>query len=68
MLFLHCEDYCKKHAIDMDTLLHKGWEVGVYWQDGRPFHDAYGIRMNLALPTSRVKEAFDRLEKALCAE
>ena len=47
--------------MDMDTLLHKGWEVGVFWQDGRPFHDPYAIRINLALPTERVKEAFDRL-------
>lgn len=61
MLFVHCEDFCKAHDIDMDTLIRKGWEVGVFWQDGRPFHDPYGIRINLALPTSRVKEAFDRL-------
>ena len=61
MLYLHCEDFCKEHNMDMDTLLHKGWEVGVFWQDGRPFHDPYAIRINLALPTERVKEAFDRL-------
>ena len=65
MLFLDCEDYCKANNLDMDALLKKGWEVGVYWQDGRPFHGTYGIRLNLALPTSRVKEAFDRLQKAL---
>ena len=61
MLFIDCEEYCKAHGIDMDTLLHRGWKYGVYWQDGRPFHGEYSIRMNLALPLSRVKEAFERL-------
>ena len=63
MLFIDCEGYCKAHDIDMDTLLHKGWKYGVYWQDGRPFHGQYSIRMNLALPLCRVKEAFDRLDQ-----
>lgn len=63
MLFIDCEEYCKKHNVDMDALLHKGWEVGVYYQDGRPFHGEYSIRINLALPLDRVKEAFDRLQK-----
>ncbi len=63
MLFIDCEGYCKAHDIDMDTLLHKGWKYGVYWQDGRPFHGQYSIRMNLALPLSRVREAFDRLDQ-----
>lgn len=61
MLFIDCEEYCRNHGIDMDTLLHKGWEYGVYWQDGRPFRGEWSIRMNLALPYSRVKEAFERL-------
>ena len=55
------DDFCKENNMDMDTLIRKGWEVGVFWQDGRPFHDPYAIRINLALPTERVKEAFDRL-------
>lgn len=63
MLFLHCEDWCRAHNVDMDTLQKKGAEVGVMWQDGRPFHDPYGIRMNLAVPYSLVVEAFDRLDK-----
>lgn len=32
-------------------------------QDGRQFHGPCHIRMNLALPLSRVQEAFDRLDK-----
>lgn len=63
MLFLDCEKWCKAHGKTMDELQKAGLEVGVMWQDGRPFHGEYGIRMNLALPLSRVKEAFERLDK-----
>jgi cystathionine beta-lyase len=62
MLFLDCREFCKKHEMDMDTLLNKGFECGVYWQDGRPFHGEYAIRMNLALPHDRMLEAFQRLK------
>ncbi len=63
MLFLNCEGWCKDHGISIDELQKKGAEVGVMWQDGRHFHDPYGIRMNLASPYSRIVEAFDRLDK-----
>lgn len=63
MLFLDCEEWCKKHGKTMDELLKAGWDVGVAWQDGRPFHGEYAIRMNLALPLSRVQEAFRRLDE-----
>lgn len=63
MLFLDCEQWCKKHEKTVDELLKAGWDVGVAWQDGRAFHGPYHIRMNLALPLSRVQEAFQRLDK-----
>ena len=63
MLFLDCEDWCEENYKSLDELLKAGWDVGVAWQDGRPFHQEYGIRMNLALPLSRVKEAFERLDE-----
>lgn len=63
MLFLDCEGWCKAHGKTMEELLRAGWDVGVIWQDGRPFGGRYTIRMNLALPRSRVEEAFDRLRK-----
>lgn len=63
MLFLHCEEYCKKHGISIDELIQRGWDVGVAWQQGEPFHDPWGIRMNLALPYSLVTEAMERLRK-----
>ncbi len=63
MLYLHCEDWCRAHGKKLDELLRAGWDVGVAWQDGRPFHDDWAIRMNLALPRSKVEEAFARLEQ-----
>lgn len=63
MLFLDCEQWCAAHGKTMDDLLQAGWSVGVYWQDGRPFHGPWHIRMNLALPLSRVQEAFNRLDR-----
>ena len=61
MLFLDCTKWCAEHGKTLDEVLRVGWEVGVCWQDGRPFHGECHIRMNLALPMSRVQEAFQRL-------
>ena len=63
MLFLDCQAWCAEHGKTVDELLKAGWDVGVMWQDGRPFHGANHIRVNLALPLSRVQEAFERLDK-----
>ena len=63
MLFLDCGKWLEAHGKTLDELLKAGWDVGVVWQDGRPFHGQTHIRMNLALPLSRVQEAFDRLDK-----
>ncbi len=63
MLYLDCEQWCKKHGKSMDELLRTGMEVGVIWQDGRPFHREYAIRINLAVPHSLVEEAMSRLDR-----
>lgn len=63
MLYLDCEKWCKAHNKTLDDLYRAGLSVGVIWQDGRPFHRPYSIRLNLAVPTSLVKEAMDRLDK-----
>ena len=63
MLFLDCAEWLEKHGKTMDELLSAGWDVGVVWQDGRAFHGQTHIRMNLALPLSRVQEAFRRLDQ-----
>ena len=63
MLFLQCEDWCRKHGKTIDKLLKRGTDVGIAWQDGRLFNDPFGIRMNLALPRRTVEEAFRRLKE-----
>ncbi len=63
MLFLDCTKWCEVHGKSIDELQQAGWNVGVTWQDGRKFHGACAIRMNLALPFSKVQEAFERLSK-----
>ena len=63
MLFLDCTKWCEQNGKTIDELQRAGVEVGVIWQDGRPFHGPCHIRMNLALPFSRVQEAFERLAR-----
>lgn len=63
MLYLDCEEYCKENNMTLQQLYKAGTDVGVMWQDGRPFNRPYAIRLNLALPKSRVIEAFERLDK-----
>lgn len=63
MLFLDCTAWCEAHNITLDELLTRAWNVGVAVQDGRQFKAPCAIRMNLALPLSRVKEAMERLSK-----
>ncbi len=63
MMFLDCSEWLKEHRMTLDELLKSGWDVGVAWQDGRHHGGTLHIRLNLALPLSRVKEAFDRMDK-----
>ena len=63
MLFIDCREWLENHGKTLDELLRMGWDVGVIWQDGRQHGGDMHIRINLALPLSRVKEAFDRMNK-----
>ena len=63
MLFVDCSGYMQKRGKTLDENIKSGWDCGVTWQDGRPFGGKTHIRMNLALPLSRVKEAFERLSR-----
>ncbi len=63
MLFVDCEEWCKKHHKTIEDVEKACWNVGVAIQDGKMFHGAYAIRMNLALPLSLVKEAFSRMDQ-----
>ena len=63
MLFVDGTEWCAAHDRTIDQVLQACWDVGVAVQDGRPFHGDCHIRMNLALPASRVREAFQRLDQ-----
>lgn len=63
MVFLDCTEWCREHDRDIQWLLDEGARVGVGYQDGRPFHGPCHIRVNLALPLSRVQEACERLDR-----
>lgn len=63
MLFVDCSKWCELHGKNIEDVEKAAWDVGVAVQDGRMFHGPCHLRMNLALPLSRVKEAFERLNK-----
>ena len=63
MLYLDCAGWLERHGKTIGELEKAGWDVGVAWQDGRMFHGMTNLRLNLALPLSRVQEAFDRMDK-----
>ena len=65
MLLLDCGEWLSEHGKSLDQLLLAGVEVGILWQDGRQFDRPDSIRMNLALPLSRVKEAMRRLKESV---
>ena len=63
MLFPDCTEWCKKHGKTLDEVEQACWDVGVALQDGRMFFGPCHLRINLALPHARVREAFRRLDK-----
>lgn len=63
MLFVDCSDWCAAHGKTIDQVEKAAWDVGVAVQDGRMFHGPCHLRINLALPRSRVEEAFRRLKE-----
>ncbi len=63
MLFVDCTGWCAAHGKTIEDVEHACWDVGVAVQDGKMFRGPCHIRMNLALPLSRVQEAFARMDK-----
>lgn len=63
MLYLDCSKWLETNGKTMDELYRSGIEVGVIWQDGRPFNYPNTIRMNLAVPFTMLEDAFDRLNR-----
>ena len=63
MLWVDCGQWCRDHGRDLQAVEEACWKVGAAVQDGRMFHGPSHLRMNLALPYSRVTEAFERMRK-----
>lgn len=63
MLFVDCTEWCAQHGKSIEEVERAAWEVGVAVQDGVMFHGACHLRINLALPLSRVQEALKRLDQ-----
>ena len=63
MLFLDCGRFCRKHGVTIRELLERGVNCGVIWQNGEDFFWPDSIRLNVALPKSRLIEAMERLRK-----
>lgn len=62
MLFLDCGVWCRDHGVSIRALQERGVRCGVIWQNGEDFFWPDSIRMNLALPKSRLLEALARLK------
>ncbi len=63
MLFVECGEYLKANQMTLPEFLKKAWDVGVAWQDGRKFAWKDAMRLNLALPRTRLEEAMRRLSE-----
>ncbi len=61
--FDDCAGYAQAHGVSIADILKRGWDVGIGWQDGRPFHGPCHIRLNLALPHTLVEEACKRMKQ-----
>ena len=61
--FLDCGRFCRKHGVTIRELLERGVHCGVIWQNGEDFFWPDSIRLNVALPKSRLIEAMERLRK-----
>ena len=63
MIFLDCKEWLDKHGKTLSELVKMGHDVGVAWQDGTGHGGTTHIRLNVALPLERVKEAFRRMDE-----
>ena len=63
MMLLDCTQWRAERGLTQDEMLKMGWDAGIGWQDGRQFQADGYIRLNLASPTSRIREAFERMDR-----
>lgn len=68
LIYADLSGYCGRTGKTLDEILNACWDKGVALQDGRGFHGKCHIRLNLALPKSRVEEAIERLKKYVFTE
>ena len=67
MIFPDFTKWCEKHGRDVDEVYAAVIAEGVIWQPGAAFKAPNCMRMNLALPHSKLVEAMDRIKTALKA-
>ena len=65
MIFPDFTNWLEKHNRTIDEVYAAGVREGVIWQPGAAFNGPNCIRMNLALPHSRLVEAMNRIKTAL---
>ena len=65
LLWVNFEDYCKQKGCEFQEVLDKVTAKGVIPNDGRTFHGATHLRLNLAYPRSQVEECAKRMIEAL---
>lgn len=65
MIFPDFSKWLEKHNRTIEEVYAKGVQEGVIWQQGSAFLGQNCIRMNLALPYSRLVEAMNRIKIAL---
>ena len=63
MLFPDCTGWCEANGKTLQELEHLCWNAGIALQDGKMFNGSCHLRINLALPFSRVQEAMRRLDQ-----
>lgn len=63
MMLLDCTEWLAGHGRTQPELLKRGWDYGIGWQDGAAFEAPTSIRINLASPTYRIREAFRRMDE-----
>ena len=65
MIFPDFTKWCEKHGRDVNEVYAAVVAEGVIWQPGAVFKAPNCMRMNLALPHSKLVEAMDRIKTAL---
>ncbi len=65
MIFPDFTKWCERYGKTIDDVYKAGVCEGVIWQNGEMFHGKNCIRLNLALPYTKLVEACERLRVAI---